>query len=182
MPPNSVFAEEPDAFLLTEFTDLARQCLQQGRPADALMFCNKALSIAPFKATLWFDKAQALGMGGAQHETRLPEVCNCLSLATQFSADPDREAMATRSAAFILERCNHWHAAAVKAWQSMPPMLDLQGYSTMKEELAQAMDCACKLRPADGLLQQRKADFSQCAVPMVAAARAFPPGLGPTAL
>ena len=160
MSPNSHLAGDPDAFLLTEFTDLARQCLELGRHADALMFCNKALSFAPFKATLWFDRGRALGMGADLHDMRLPEVCNCLRLATKFSSDPDRDAMATRSAAFILERCNHWHAGASKALQSMPPTLDLQEYSTMREEVAQAMDCACKLRPADGLLQQRKADFS----------------------
>lgn len=182
VPPKPSFAEDPDSFLLAEFTDLARQCVQLGRHADAVMFCNKALAIAPFKESIWFDKAQALGLGAALHETRLPDVCNCLRLATQFSTDPDRDAMATRSADFILERCNHWHAGAAQAWQSTPPALELQEYLKMKEEIAQAMDCACQLRPADGPLQQRKSDFSQSAMQLMAAASAGQPALGPAAV
>ena len=182
MPPNSNFAEEPDAFMLAEFMDLARQCLQLGRHADAVMFCNKALAIAPFKASLWFDKAQALGWGAALHETRLSDVCNCLRLAAQFSTDPDRDAMSARSAAFILERCNHWDALAAQAWQSMPQTLELQEYLKMKEEIAQAMDCACELQPADGPLQQRKSDFSQSATQLAAAASVGHPVLGHAAV
>lgn len=171
------FAEDPDAFLLAEFMDLARQCVQMGRPSDAIMFCNKALSIAPFAAAIWFDKAQALGLGAALHETRLPDVCNCLRLAAKFSTDCDRQPMAARSAAFILERCNHWHAGATSAWQSTPPALELQEYLTVEEEIAQAMDCACKLCPTDVLLQQNKANFSQTAIRLIAAASLQQSGL-----
>ena len=182
MPPKPSFAEDPDAFLLAEFTDLARQCVQLGLHADAVMFCNKALALAPFKASIWFDKAQALGWGAALHETRLPDVCNCLRLATQFSSDPDRDATAARSADFILERCNHWQAGAAQALQSTPSALELQAYSKMKEEIAQAMECACQLRPADGHLQQRKSDFSQSAMQIMAAASAGQPALGKAAV
>ena len=182
VPPKPSFAEDPDAFLLAEFTDLARQCLQLGRHADAVMFCNKALAIAPFKASLWFDKAQALGLGAALHETRLSDVCNCLRLAAQFSTDPDRDAMSARSAAFILERCNHWDADAAQAWQSMPQTLELQEYLKMKDEIAQAMDCACELRPADAPLQQRKSDFSQSAMQLTAAASLGHPAPGRAAV
>lgn len=178
---NSSFAEDPDAFLLAEFTDLARQCVLMGHPSDAIMFFNKALSIAPFAATIWFDKAQALGLGAALHETRLSDVCNCLRLAAKFSTDCDREPMAARSAAFILERCNYWHAGATNAWQSTPSTLELQEYLTVAEEIAQAMDCACKLCPTDVLLQQNKADFSQTAIRLIGTVALERPGLGHTA-
>jgi hypothetical protein len=168
--------------LLAEFKDLARQCVRMGRTADAIMFFNKALSIAPFAATVWFDKAQALGLSAALHETRLPDVCKCLRLAAKFSTDCDREPMAARSAAFILERCNYWHAGAAHAWQSTPPALELQEYLTLEEEIAQAMECACELCPTDALLQQRKADFSQTAMGLTAAVSLERSGRGYTAV